>query len=308
MDPAPPLAAYGVYLDGPAEDPAIRAARAQIHDAVEAAIAACMASQGFPYIPVPYSTSFEDLTASRRQLSTGLRYLPVPRLPADREAVIREGYGIMAAFDEQMAAPGWTDEDPNATYLAALSPAEFEAYQAALFGDLDDPSTGVSSCSGQATAQFSATPAPGRKEAFATEFGDLVDAARTSVLTTMTDPRTVALDAEWEACMTRQGYTFEEYQGDHDPSVAMAVALRTRPDGTLGPTSDGEASADIPVEEKSLLGTEPERKVALADYDCRVETDYLDRLTQVRWSLDEQFIEEHQGELDRLVAAAETGS
>ncbi len=60
------------------------------------------------------------------------------------------------------------------------------------------------------------------------------------------------------------------------------------------------------MEEKSLLGTEPERLIAVSDFDCWAETDYLDQLTAIRVGRDEAFIGEHQVELDRLVVASES--
>jgi hypothetical protein len=303
MVPPPPLAAYGVYLDGPGEDPATLADRAQRHQDIENALAACMAAQGFPYVPTPLTP---DPTAARRSLAAGLRYLPVPRLPADRESAVRQGYGVMASIDEQWAAEGWSNEDPNSAYTATLGPAEYEAYYAALSGDYHDPTTITSSCSGQVAARYPQQDLPDRQQEFLAEFGDLADAVRTAMVDMVYDPRAVQLDAEWETCMAGKGYTFEPSPDDYGPRSAMDLALRTRPDGTVGPAPDGFINlSDIPVEEKSLLGTEPERQVALADFDCRAETDYLDRLTQIQMSIDEQFLADHQGELDRLVVAAE---
>jgi hypothetical protein len=299
MDPLPPLVKYGADLDGPGDDPATVTARAERHDNIQNVIAACMAAQGFRYTPVPAQP---DVIATRSRISTGLRYLPVPNLPADRATVVRVGYGVMASSDVQTAAEGSSD-DPNVAYQSSLGPAEADAYGRALQGDWNNPAAGQG-CSGKALAQYPELATSDRQQAFTTEFGALVDAARVDV---PGDPRTLQLDAEWESCMSQHGYVLQKLEGEHGPRLAMGMAVRTRPDGTVGPVHYGETpTSEIPVEEKSLLGTEPERKVAVADYDCRVETNYMKRLTDIRWSLDEDFIRRHQADLDRLAAAAES--
>jgi hypothetical protein len=167
---------------------------------------------------------------------------------------------------------------------------------------------------GKAVGQFAELNQPSRRLAFENEFSAIkravLDLVRTDALAS-TDgmglsPSVVGLNAEWESCMTTKGYTFEEEDPVRGPMLALYRAVRTKPDGTVGPLRYGVLTTDIPAEEDSLLGTEPEREVALADFDCRGETDYMTRLNAIRVSLDETFIAEHQGELDRLVAAAES--
>ena len=313
MDPSPPLTKYGVYLDGPGEDPAYQAAVTQRSEDIGNAIAACMAAQGFTYVPSPPQPS---ASAGLTSLDLNLRYLPVPYLSADRGTVVREGYGVMATPEELAAAQGVTVGSPNDAYTSTLSSAEFEAYQMALFGDYNDPAgTSGSSCSGKATAQFPEMPLPDGQRDFDAEFGDLTAAVWNLLGSDPSaggdnldsDPRRLQLDAEWESCMAGKGYRLEKLDYEHGPDLAFGLARRTRPDGTVGPFHyTSVLGSEIPDEEKSLLGTEPEREVAVADFDCRVETDYLARLTDIRVSLDEKFIAEHQTELDRLVAAAES--
>ncbi len=313
MDPPPPLVKYGVYLDGPGEDPAYQAAVTQRSEDIGNAIAACMAAQGFTYVPSPPQPS---ASAGLTSLDLNLRYLPVPYLSADRGTVVREGYGVMATPEELAAARGVTVGSPNDAYTSTLSPAEFEAYQTALFGDYNDPvGTSSSSCSGKASAQYPEVPIPDRQKNFDAEFGGLTTAVWNLLVgdpssggeSIESDSRRLELDAEWESCMAGKGYRLEKLDYEHGPDLAFGLARRTRPDGTVGPFHYTSVNlADVPVEEKSLLGTEPEREVAVADFDCRVETDYMARLTDIRVSLDDQFIAEHQTELDRLVAAAES--
>ncbi|MDR2931157.1 MAG: hypothetical protein LBV06_09685 [Propionibacteriaceae bacterium] len=102
--------------------------------------------------------------------------------------------------------------------------------------------------------------------------------------------------------------------GDYDAAdpktdqscAGQAQARHPQPEPPTREWDGTRPSTDIPVEEKSLLGTAPEREVALADFDCRAETDYLAQLTDIRVSLDEKFIREHHAELDRLEVLAAT--
>jgi hypothetical protein len=312
MNPPPPLAEYAVYMDGPGPDPVALAKRQQWYDSLENSKAECMAKQGFRYVPTPFDAS---QSSGAGRISPMLLSLPVPRLPDSRDLVAQVGYGVMGTPEERAAAAGVAD-DPNLAYQETLSPGEAEAYGYALYGDYNDPAgTSASSCSGQATAQFPEPTVSDREHAFEAEFRDLKWAARSLVRTDAAasadglglDPRTLQLDHEWESCMNTKGYVLERLDWEHGPMLAMGRAMRTRPDGTVGPMHTGEVPGSlVPPEEKSLLGTEPERQVALADFDCRIETNYMDRLANIRISLDDKFIQEHRAALDRLTAEAES--
>ncbi|MDR2973218.1 MAG: hypothetical protein LBV00_00695 [Propionibacteriaceae bacterium] len=267
-----------------------------------------MAGEGFQYVPNHFDSRQDS---SALNISSLISVLPVPNLSSDRNVVSQIGYGVMGTPEEQIAER--TVFDANAAYRETLTATEADAYGRALYGDYHDPAgTTGSSCTGKALAQF---PEPGQsdqEQSFETEFWDLVYSAWLSIAGDDRpgglddDDMTRQLDVEWESCLSSKGYVLERIGEVHGPALAMDLAVRTRPDGTIGPLHFNTPSVDIPVEEKSLLGTESERKVALADFDCRVETDYLARLTSIRVRRDEEFIAEHQAELDRLVAAAES--
>ena len=311
MDPPPPLAKYATDLDGPGPDASIVEAMQDWYDNVADSTAACMAAQGFQYVPHPRDASQVFMAGG---VSSWVLTLPVPLLPDDRNVVAQVGYGVMDTPEEQAIEQGGGD-DPNGAYRETLSPGEAQAYDAALFGDSNDP-TGTPGCSGKAMAHY---PEPDqssdRQQAFYTEFSGLVRAVQGLVLSDARagadglwfDSRTRDLDSEWGSCMEVKGYALDPLPSEHGPMLGMGLAIRTHPDGTVGPVHNGDVpSGQIPVEEQSLLGTEPEREVALADFDCRAQTNYLPRLTDIRDSLDTAFIQQHQADLDKLEAAAET--
>jgi hypothetical protein len=225
--------------------------------------------------------------------------LPVPFLAEDRSTVERFGYGLLGPPEQALADAGWLD-DPNADYVKSLGDAGARAYEEAL--------NGKGGCGAQALRQF---PEPSgdadQLQVFDAEFADLArEAVSWAGEGLAGDPGMVALNRQWEACMNSKGYVFDQSYVGAGPDAALNLAVRTRPDGSVGPPNTDTATEDIPAEEKGLLGTGPERVVALADFDCRAETDYLARLTQIRVERDTAFIEAHRAELDRLVDAAQS--
>jgi hypothetical protein len=305
IDPPPPLAAYATYLDGPGEDAADKAKRVERNDNIQNAIAECMAAQGFRYVPNPLNP---DLSGGSTRVSPTLLTLPVPFLAASRDTVVRDGYGVMGTPEERAAAAGVVN-DPNVAYQATLSSEEADAYSVALYGDPNAAvPTSESACSGKALARFPEPSQPDRVRAFEAEFWDLIYSTVSFVRDEVPqDPRVVQLDQEWESCMNTAGYVFGDGpRVENGPILAMGRAMRTRPDGTVGPVRNGVPSAEVPPEEKSLLGTAPERAVAVADFDCRVATNYIARLTDIRAARDKEYIAANQAALNKLVAAAES--
>lgn len=89
-----------------------------LHDAAERAVAKCMKAQGFQYTPRP----FEAVPQIDRGLNLG-----------DIAAAQAHGYGVVEAKEQgdQAVASNDPSHDPN---LAKLSPAERQAFSAAMIG------------------------------------------------------------------------------------------------------------------------------------------------------------------------------
>jgi hypothetical protein len=303
LDPPPPLAQYATELDGPPRSAAEQAQWSAWMDQRENFVASCMAAQGFRYVPRDVSQPEVD-----RAFTNMVGILRVPALSADREVVVQHGYGVMGTPEEVEAAQGLAG-NPNDAYLASLGAEAAAAWSSALNGDLPGSGTAFGvGCSRESLDQFPepASGFPDRVESFRVEFGSLWGAATSLVGAGLwADPAVLALNHEWQSCMAARGFVFGGEADGAGPEAAIDVAVRTRPDGTVATYAPGVYFSDIPVEVKSLLGTPAERPVALADFDCRAETNYLERLTAIRVELDTEFIGEHRAELDRLVAAAE---
>jgi hypothetical protein len=90
-----------------------------------------------------------------------------------------------------------------------------------------------------------------------------------------------------------------------NPMSALTLAMRTAPDGTVGPGSGGVFwDTDAPANQRSLVGSPAEAKIAVADYDCRVETDFEMRFLGVHLELEQIFVDQHRAQLDKMKAAA----
>jgi hypothetical protein len=286
-------------MDGPAQTAEEQAEYVRSYTQREEALAQCMTQRGFRYVPQPAPSE-----SSVAGVGVFLRYVPVPLLESDRAEVERDGYGLMAAPDPQK--PGGLEPDANELYRQSLSPAEADAYQIALQGDYRVPTT-EGSCAAEAMDKYPQSANEGdAQSAFRAAHSGVLEPLWDMRTGVFDDSRVKALNQEWEGCMNVKGYRFDEGVTGTGPEAAMVLARETMPDGTAPVVLPGTPVTDIPPEQLSLLGTEPERKVALADFDCRAETDYMARLTAIRVSIDQQFIAEHQAELDRLVAAAES--
>ena len=287
--PPPPLAEYVPYMDGPQPTAAEISELARWSSDVQDAIASCMAARGFKYVPQPFDT--KGIGTSGR--GTVLLVVPVPFLDPDRAVVEQNGYGLMAPPEPPVA-------DPNVAYQQSLSPAEAAAYEMALSGDPTTQST-AGSCSAEVMDSHPYPAGYGDSlAAFSAGNGDVLRAIASEYIQGfLTEPRVATLNQQWEACMNSKGYVFDVASGD-GPQVAFALALRTRPDGTVGPPNVGVPVDQIPPDENSLMGTEPERKIALADYDCRVSTDYLPSLFAIRVQMDNEFIAANGAALERL--------
>jgi hypothetical protein len=272
--------------------------------------AQCMQEEGFEYAPNTAGMSYGSSS-------------DVEWEPDDREWVAQYGYGaVKSPWNEQ---PQPTEEfvDPNADYVAALSESEQTAFYEALYGPQpteeemaaqeaasEDGSVETeydwqtAGCQGRAQHEVS-----GEDLYSSEEFRPLFDAINDLYTETATRPEIVALDGEWAACMDAAGQPGFTTQMDAQQSIYDAQNAFYE-DSSLATTElDAEATSGAPFEEPDqaeldALGEE-EVALALVDLDCREQTDYRDRQLEVQRQVEEQFIADHQAELDALVAASE---
>jgi hypothetical protein len=281
---------------------------------IEAAVAACMAEQGFEYVPVDPTayTSFEGSWP-------GSDLSP-------REYAEQYGYGISTTLFEDMGGPPVSEEmpeDPNMAIVEAMSEGEREAYYTALYGETPeyDPTAedqeiefeGPSGCYGEAYDTVPPDPYTAVYEELGDELTDLYERQAA-------DPRIIALDEAWLSCMSDAGYPFEMRQDPYDEISnrmtpiydALYASAPTEPttdaggDDTIMEMPTGMPGMDdLTAAQREQLESiqEYEKAVAVADYDCG-QDDWRVYL-EVRTELEQEFVDTYG---DQITALTEGGN
>jgi hypothetical protein len=287
-----------------------RRLKAEWSDNTDRVIAECMQEQGFSYFPYGY----EDLPAPAIG-QPDLGSIPVPLLSSDRDVVEQYGYGLYPTPEEINAGLlDRQDNDPNLAYMDSLDAAAQEAYHLALSGPPSEEGHGRDKgldemgCTGKAWAAFEKPELPDEYLRFQERFADIRYDLNAGVFEEwFADARVIALNDQWYGCMSNAGFLFDQESAGYGPLAAMSQALRTRRDGSVDGDQWGKPAREIDVEAKSLVGSPAEREVALADFLCREEINYLPRAIEIRIARDEQFIAEHRDDLQALELAAQGG-
>jgi hypothetical protein len=298
-------------------------------------IAACMKEAGFEYQP----RAVAPLVEGESDIKAGVRRLSLPWLAEDLAQVERYGYGYSTAGEIVENAPldDPAEPDPNAAYLASLSESARRAYDVAMVGSAHAAYIDSGLPDGVAAPEIGGCAGAARlahPDAAAAVMSDAPSALYQGLLTQMYEMGWAygasylgradleALDAAWRECFER-----DVSLAPLDPSPAPGTGADPPPE-PLGPSeldgpsaawtlayfwTDGGESWDpgpsgdnpAPAGYMSLTGTPREIAIAVADYKCRQETDYVATFLAIEGRAQEDFIAAHRAELDQMVAAAE---
>ncbi|MCL1838700.1 MAG: hypothetical protein FWG47_05220 [Propionibacteriaceae bacterium] len=264
-----------------------------VFDQREKLIAECMKKAGFEY-------RAGTLPAQTNSEIWGGLTLQVPWLPADRDDVAEFGYGsyVLRNPDADISE-GWQWNDE---YVERLSTKARHEYMFAL--------------SGRDGYELSKTPGCVERAEKVTGSVDSIYSADNSWFETAyllaysifgigiedegAPPRagslqaaTFELNREWASCIAEIGVA-TPFRSDYLESIGP-FAYFTR--ATRGTVEDMRAVRP-PSPEFS-------RPLALADFDCRVKTDYVNRFTQIQFDLEQQILDKNQAVFDKLVATWE---
>ncbi|MFN0147308.1 MAG: hypothetical protein ACKVT1_12420 [Dehalococcoidia bacterium] len=261
---------------------------------VQAGVKQCMEAQGWKYTPI------DPAAGSVLNIDFG------------SESFVKEnGYGVTTLYGKGFG--GFTAAaDPNAAYLESLKPADREAYQEALYGELPEPApTGGVAVSG--FAGFAASGCLG--EANKAIRGDLAepdpklfDKLQELETRIHADPRLVKATGAWSACMAKQGFTYrdedavrkdlqarlQKITGDSGIVIGGSGAIVSIPGSTGGDTP----KPDYDEAALSALQDE-ERRIASAGFTCRKE--HLNGVEKtVRKDLEAAFVDDNASLLEGL--------
>jgi hypothetical protein len=293
-------------------------------DERQASVASCMKKAGFDYTPLPYGGAREP---EPNLWNVRAAHLMVPQVDPNRDVVAKWGYGVepeSAGGADALAPPG---ADTAFDQIAAqndasresLGASQREAYDETLYGPVDedghpvDPEGG--GCAAQAYADVPQVAGlPEANKAFnAAHEGLLYELVELTKWDLGMDPRAVTLDQEWERCTVRKGLDFsvKEYPRDGDGGADVSMANRPSPMGAFDIAhmvgKDGQAISDKDVgigQDAFALQAYPAQvEVALADFDCREEIDYMDRLMAILFDVEQRFLDENKDRLEALTSS-----
>ncbi|MGN8246506.1 hypothetical protein ACTHAM_000170 [Cellulomonas soli] len=230
-------------------------------------VAACMHQQGFEWVPIP-----SDLWEST--------LVEVPE--RDEHWVAEHGYGLVdAAASTGGQAP--RTPSPNEAIVEALTPAEREAYDAALHGPDGD---GTGGCLASA-----ATDAPAWFED--PMYVELLGVASSLQEEAEADPAVVSALGRWRECMADAGHA-----GYDDPTDALSdMSARVSAAEINGPGT-------IPADERGPLQAQ-EIALALADQGCTADSGIEAARRTAQSALETQYVSAHRAELDAWLATVD---
>lgn len=250
-------------------------------------IAACMAEEGFEYIPD--TNGYVSVTSTDM---TGPQW-------GTLEFAKQYGYGIVSWPEEEVSDDSMTEYvDPNAEYRDSLSKSEKEAYDRTLYGeqvyvesensDTDevveyDPSQ--NGCYGKATYGES----DGDNYYEDPDFTDLFDAANELWTSMETSPEMTALEAEWSTCMGDAGFPGLTVKNEAEDSLYSEYIA-------LANSKNEPSKAELDAFQAKEI------KQAVADQECAKKVKYDETQQQIDFARQEKFISEHKAELDALIA------
>lgn len=316
-----PLAPYRKYLEGPQADAEkMRAELSAVQDARESIVSGCMKQAGFDYFPVPFGGSMteqEDGWLVRGWM------LFVPVLADDRDTVEKWGYGTSAEATGMDDILGDTDPKfveatlKNQEYQDSLSATARKQYNLALVGAEEIQEGAMlpdgAGCFGQA---HSAVPGDAPSTRAYTQFMEAFEDLRRSVVQVTiwdmgVDPRAVALDKEWATCMAAGGTNLPSERFDRDPRRLSDASLLNRfSPATVyfygaGLDQDGREIVDWADGQTPAQHAYPAQvEIALADFDCREELDYMNRIMAIQIDVEQAFVDSNKVRLDELESAA----
>ncbi|MFF2634081.1 hypothetical protein ACFVR6_14460 [Microbacterium sp. NPDC058021] len=278
---ADPRSTLDYYLDaawgGDLGTPEQRAQLQRESERRDQLVAQCMSAAGFDYV-APGAAG--DAGASEAVAAYE---------PDSRDWVQQYGYGIVTSPGQADAvAPTGQLVDPNQDYVAALDDERRAEYYVALYGGGEGESA-AGGCHDWAQQELE-----GDNPLTSGEHTELIDAVNRFYAQLQTVPELVELNATWAACMTDAGHTGFTVQRDAETSIAEAVAEYY-----------GRQTAWVPDDPQLAALGDQEIALALADLDCREETDFRAREAAVTAAQEKTFVAEHRAELEAFKADAE---
>jgi hypothetical protein len=299
------------------EGTTMAAAIAERDAAIQDFTAECMKERGFTYYP---ALADPGIAATEEPMDGGQTKLGIPYLPDSLEEVERVGYGVFSPREAGIEPDTPEGELRNAEYRDGLSESAREAYDLALIGyvdvaDAQDPDP--EACMTLASDEY---PVPTVSVVYPDFLFEPLQAVTEAFEVRVTfpenappyesygpysirhDPRLDELDGEFSSCVA--DLADGKWDAGTDINGPVTAGVRIGPDGSKWDfPPDGEVFEDpVPVEHQSLVGSQIEIDIAVIDFKCRQQTDYVKRYAQIVVDAQNKYLEGHKTELDQMLA------
>jgi hypothetical protein len=284
--------------------------------AISEFIAGCMRERGFDYFWDEWEP--DEPSAAAVFFADGVDLIPVNRLPGSIDRVRAEGYGLQSPTGGSESGAETSGASlANEEYRSSLSVGSRSAYDLALTGqDYEkEPDPAIPpGCGALAIEEYPEveTTAPSTRQRFWAEFGPLVLGMNTVVLEdAFQDQRVRDLSLGWYDCMAEAGYdeltAGWRYSTENVTiNAGVELAMTTLPDGETGWYWYDIGSQDTPDGQRSLVGSEAEIAIAVADFECRQPLDYFGTHRAVQLELEQEYVDDNQAAFDGLLAVYES--
>lgn len=221
-------------------------------DKVESLIAQCMRDAGFEYVPVDYPTVRKAMNSNSK---------PSGMKAADFRA--KFGYGITTQYAGANKQAEMGEGAQNIRIRNSLSTADRTAYLHTLYGD-NPSATFVVSLDSEDFSQTGGCTRKAVEQVFSpAELGPgFVNLQNAQGARIDQDPRVIAANKDWAACMRKAGYS---YNNSDEIKADLAKRLDAITHGADPATLPADAQAAL----KQLQGEE--LAIAAADHQCNVK-------------------------------------
>ncbi|NOZ49134.1 MAG: hypothetical protein GXP37_03680 [Chloroflexi bacterium] len=221
-------------------------------DAVESSISTCMRDAGFEYVPVDHTTVRKAMNSNSKPSG----------LTADQFRT-QFGYGITTHHVSTNTQAVMGEGEQNVRIRNALSTADRIAYLHTLYGN-NPSATFVVSLDAEDFSQTGGCTRHAVEQVFSPKelgpgFVNLQNAQGARI---DQDPRVIAANKEWAACVRKAGYSYNN-------SDEIKTDLANRLDAITGGAASDTLPADAQAALKQLQGEE--LAIAAADHQCSVK-------------------------------------
>lgn len=270
---------------------------------IEDLVAVCMQDEGFDYKPnVQTSGGFVSFDDEDMDWNS-------------KEFAEQYGYGAMTNPWNEQAEQQDPQEyvDPNSDYYESLSDSERAAYDEALYGvqpteeewaEIEAsgepymPDPAEQGCYGTANEKVRSSTDNYQAAMEDPEFAELFEEMNNVYMESESSDEMQKLNSEWASCMADAGYTDFKTPADASNSIHEAQQELF---GWNTEMAEDEMPKEPSKDDQDKL-KKLEIETAVADFECKDKSDYMDKSMKLMFEIEQKFVDENKAKLDAMVA------